>query len=266
MLLESLSDERAVSSPDDDLDNTLRAGPTLLLPEQNRSVAFMHSPIFREWLIRKDSYALLVNGNANHVARRSAMTFVAAKLADSLYRCQHLQKKDDKTKLIALHFFGGEHVDCCEDVDASPAGVLCSLLTQLVKQHASFQLAHVMRHTPNCCDTEELLHLFAALLKQLPEAVTVFCIIDGLSYYNDKARAEDTATLIRGLARLTHLIQGKDGRKRCTFKLLLTAAKRLQSSGVDCLAEDQILTLPPQVSNQGGFTALKWEVDSQNLL
>jgi hypothetical protein len=258
-LIESLTDERSISTSLEDLNNILPIGRTLPLAEQNRAVALMQSTRFHEWFLSAVSSGLIVNGNCNYVQRQSPMSFVAAKLASSLYKSVASWKSDSPAKLIVLHFFCGEHVDGYDDVDASPAGLLCSLLRQLVRQHASFKLAKIIQKTIlDSSDVNQLLDIFSTLIRQLPENVVLFCIIDGLSYYDDQMRGEETSSLIKRLASLS---TSKDERKRCVFKLLLTTSRRLMSTAVDeCFGWDEILTLQARVPNKGGFTDLKWEL------
>lgn len=259
-LIESLTDERSISSSLEDLNNILGIGRTLPLADQNRAVALMQSTRFHEWFLSAVSSSLIVNGSCDYVQRESPMSFVAAKLASSLYKSVASWKSDSPAKLIVLHFFCGKHVDGCNDVDASPAGLLCSLLRQLVRQHASFKLAKIMQQKTilDSSDVNQLLDIFSTLIRQLPENVVLFCIIDGLSYYDDQMRGEETSSLIKRLASLS---TSKEGRKRCVFKLLLTTSRRLMSTAVDeCFGWDEILTLQARVPNKGGFTDLKWEL------
>lgn len=175
--------------------------------------------------------------------RRSPVSFVSAKLADSLRT---------KGPLIGLRFFCGEHVDESRDPDASPPGMMNSLLAQLLEQYNEFDLADIpsLKKVKND-NVEGLCRVFGKLVAQLPKQTILFCIIDAVSYYEDSDRRTEILAAIKALLHLA----AKD--LNCVFKLLLTSPGR--SRHVYKLFDKQdIFELPTYCSNQGGFTSLQW--------
>ncbi|KAL7944128.1 hypothetical protein V8C42DRAFT_96765 [Trichoderma barbatum] len=86
--------------------------------------------------------------------------------------------------------------------------------------------------------------------------MTVFCIIDGLSYYLDNNETtKDAENLIHQLLKLARI---KTYKRHCTFKLLVTAPKRLHMDGLNDLDSYEVLTLPEALPFPGGFTEMKW--------
>ena len=238
-VLESLSYESDV--PSRDVQNCLRLAGTLSIDDQNRAVALMRSPKLRSWLTSISSATLLLNGNSKPV-RRSPVSFVCAKLADSL-------RTDGP--LIELHFFCGEHVNESQDSDAHPPGMMNSLLAQLLEQF-EFDLADVrnLGEVKND-DVAGLCKVFRKLVMQLPSQSILFCIIDAVFYYEDADRCEELFTAIKAL----HRLAAKD--LDCIFKLLLTSPRRSRHV-CKLFGKHEIFDLPSYCPNQGGFTALQW--------
>lgn len=251
--LSRLSFETHFDSPKRDLKRNLALFFELDDDDQDRAVHLMQSTRFESWLTSIKSSALLINGNAPVPAgnRGGPLSFVAAKILDSL------QKVSNKSAsgIIRLHYFCDEHVDQSKDPDASPSGLMNSLLAQLLTGYEDFDLSTV--HNLKNVDTEStraLCKLFAKLVSQLPEEILVFCVIDGLSHYDDEERRGDREELLDRLTALTRRNKQGGG---CKFKLLLTARNRLYS---DCLETKEVFTLPSVVERGDGFTAMKWNV------
>ena len=241
-VLESLSYGSDV--PSRDVQNCLRLAGTLSIDDQNRAVALMRSPKLRSWIKSTSSAALLLNGNSK-VVRRSPVSFVSAKLADSLRT---------EGPLIALRFFCGEHHNESQDPDASPPGMMNSLLAQLLEQYNDFNLADV-RHLDKVKndDVASLCKVFGKLVAQLPPQIILFCIIDAVSYYEDTDRRAELLAAIGSLLRLA--ANDSD----CVFKFLLTSPGRSRHV-CKLFDKHEIFDLPAYCPNQGGFTALQWGV------
>ena len=240
-VLESLSYESDV--PSRDVQSCLRLAGTFSIDDQNRSVALMTSPKLRSWLTSPSSAALLLNGNSK-VVRRSPVSFVSAKLADSLRT---------KGPLIGLRFFCGEHVNESRDPDASPPGMMNSLMAQLLEQYNGFDLTDIrnLKKVKND-NVESLCKVFAKLVSQLPEQTILLCIIDAISYYEDSGRRQEILAAVGALLRLA----AKD--LNCVFKLLLTNPGRCRHV-CELFDKQEILDLPSYCPHQGGFTALQWD-------
>ncbi|MCJ1401380.1 hypothetical protein MMC11_004592 [Xylographa trunciseda] len=253
-LMQCLSYDK--DSPQADVAANVKLAFTLPLGDQNRSVYVMRSQKLMAWLSRVSSAALLVNGHCVDVQRRSPLSFVCAKLADSLQRVQH------ENNVLAMQFFCGEHVRWQDDSDNTPSGIINSLLGQLLKHCKRFNLdlSNVMKlGSFRKDDVDALCKRFQKVLAKLPRQTVVFAIVDGLSYYaDDPEREEETDKLLGLLISLT-----KSSRKhsnRCIFKLLLTAPKRLRTAAIDELDEDEMLEVPERLPMGGGFTDMQWSL------
>jgi hypothetical protein len=230
----------------------------LSLEDQDRAVYMMQSGPLQNWLQATNSSALLVNGGAYSSGQRSPLSFVCAKLSNALRQARKHGSVALESMIIDLHFFCGEHVNWRDSLDNGPAGVLNSLLAQLLTRYTLFDVS-LIKHLKKLesDDTKALGNLFGKLLTQLPSKKMVFCIIDGLSFYEDEERMEDCEQLLRRLISLTRRLES-DG--SCIFKLLLTAPTELRLNAVDKLDEEEILRIPEGLEKGGGFTDMKWEM------
>ncbi|MCJ1395786.1 hypothetical protein MMC18_008672 [Xylographa bjoerkii] len=239
-------------SPQVDVVANLNIALTLSLKDQDRSVHMMRSQKLVAWLSTLNSATLLVNGHCVDVHRRSPLSFVCAKLADSLQRVRH------KNNVFVLQFFCGEHVRWQDDLNNTPSGIIKSLLRQLLKQckHLDLSSATKLGHFSNN-DMNAICKRSQKILTRLPRQTVVFAIVDRPSYYaDDPEREEETDRLLGWLISFT-----KPRRKHssgCIFKLLLTAPKRLRTSAVDELYKDEILDVPERLPTGGGFTGMQW--------
>lgn len=242
-VLKSLSYESDV--PSRDVQSCLRLAGTLSLDDQNRAVALIRSSSLHRWLTSPSSANLLLNGNSK-VVRRSPVSFVCAKLADSLRT---------KGPLIGIRFFVGEHVNQSRDPDASPPGMLNSLIAQLLEQYNNFDLVDIreLKNVQNN-SVESLCKVFGKLVAQLPKQTILFCIIDAVSYYEDTSRREEILAAIGSLRRLAAK------RLDCVYKLLATSPGRSRHV-CKLFDKEEILELPSYCPNEGGFTALKWGIN-----
>ncbi|MCJ1385116.1 hypothetical protein MMC17_008235 [Xylographa soralifera] len=233
VLLSYLSYDK--TSPQVDVAANIQLALTLPLRDQTRSVYVMRSQKLVAWLSTVASATLLVNGHCADVQRRSPLSFVCAKLTDSLQRAQH-------DNVLSVQFFCGEHVRWQDDPDNTPSGIMNSLLGQLLKHCKHLDVSSVTKlgdFANNHVD---------AVCKRFKKVLSNFL----------DTREEDTDRLLRLLIRLA------DSRKKqssgCIFKLLLTAPKRLRTGAVENLGEDEILDVPERLPKGGGFTDMQWSL------
>jgi len=153
---------------------------------------------------------------------------------------------------MVIHFFCGEHIAAATDENANPMAMMNSLLAQLLTQYPDFEisgqdLAEVSRDT-----LENVARLFRKLIRQLPPSTMLFCVVDGMSLYEDSGRLEETEFVMR---ELTTLAEKQDGP---VFKLLLTSATRIKHPP-EILGQDEILAVLRNVPPQSQFSPSKWD-------
>ena len=159
---------------------------------------------------------------------------------------------------LLLAFFCGEHLQK-DDPDNGPAGMMRSLLAQLLLAYRDFDLRTIQRMQHLDYDNvNDLCDMFDLLITQLPPYILVFCILDAISFYEDSATVcEEASIIVRALVDVGE-------QTRCTFKLLLMSSWNSRILYKDMLDQQDVIWMPAKVPAQGGFTAMKWNasVDS----
>jgi hypothetical protein len=248
-LLRHLGYQRHVTQAD--RDTNLSQIQTFTLSDQNRAVYIMQSPVLQSWLNVPESSVLLINGNMSHSSmHHTPISFVSAKLADALHQ-------SSTPALMNLHFFCGEHDGWRENPDDGPAAVWNSLLAQLLLQYDQFNFEELEQMSQlETSDVAALGRAFERCLRKLPRGSLMFCIVDSVALYDDDRR--DEAELL--VARLIRLVRVSADRG-FVFKVLLTAATRLDLDAVDSLDEEsEVLHVPDRLNSGNGFSDLEWEV------
>ena len=239
-VLTALNHEKDISQ--NDLANSLRGLNSLSRPEQDRAVWTMKSSLLRNWLLSTTSSALLINGSAPLTRAKSPITFVCARLIDSLQL--------NETFLV-LHFFCGQHLSAATDPNADAFGMMNSLLAQLLILYPDFEISHQDLTDVQSGTMDSVLALFEKLVAQLPATVFVFVIVDGISLYEDIARLAETRTVMERLMRLV-----RDEGMGSVFKLMATSPTRIRSlpEGVE---DHEVLSVPREVPQQSGLSVLR---------
>lgn len=203
----------------DDVQAILRIAWALPRAAQDRAVSLMQSPILHAWITSTKSIALFVNGNHDTSARQSPLSFVCAKLMDSI----HPTTNDGHHKphaIIAQAFFCGQHLSS-KDPDAGIAAIVRNLLAQLLTANNEFELSTVRQLLgidPD--DVVGLCAVFSELILQVPQKTMVFCMIDAMTFH------EDSSLCCKEAVNVVHMLLGLVQQcigGHCTFKVLLTA-------------------------------------------
>lgn len=141
------------------------------------------------------------------------------------------------------------------DPAAGPAGMIRNLLAQLVLNYRAFHLTTLKRLLDiDPSNIRELCIVFADLIKQLPQRFLIYCIIDGLTLYEDSpTRCEDGAEALQILLNAMETCKTKG----CIFKILVTCPgnSRALYRNFD---EEEIIWMPEKVESYGGLTEVKW--------
>ena len=218
---------RAVSATADDLERSpprqrrrpptrigytlpeLRLIYTLSLESQDQAVALIASPRLQAWLTQPSSSMLLVNGQMfsnDAEALQSPLSYFCARLIDNVLNSSQYGGSSVASQPLGLRWFCGMPTSMKKDDYASPAGILISILSQLIHQIVESP-APVTLTDVSILDKlvreEDLLCMFERLVGVLPAGTVLFCVLDGLSYYEDKKRGKDCMDLLTMLAKLT---------------------------------------------------------------
>ena len=128
-----------------------------------------------------------VNGNYDGAARQSPLSYVCTKLIDSI--CAWTDGMRPKyPSILAQAFFCGQHMEL-DDPESGPCGMMRSLLSQLILSYKAFNLPSLEALSSlNSDDVQELTGAYSLLIEKLPRRCFVFCIIDGISVYEDSPK------------------------------------------------------------------------------
>lgn len=223
-----------------DIQKAIAEGLAFSLPVQERAEYLMASPKFKAWFTARYSQVMLVNGNADD-DRLSPMSFACGLLANSLFSC---------AGPITLSFFCGLHTDSRNN-ETGARPMLASLICQLLNRYQGFDLSFLVPgQVPELEDheTDTLCNLFVALIQQLPPKKVIFCIIDGISFYENGDKRKDCCKVIAAIA---DLVEDPE-QTQAVFKFLITSPS-ISRWSTKCLARKDVYNLPEaiELTNQG---------------
>jgi hypothetical protein len=206
---------------------------------QERAQIFMTNSRLKTWLTSPESSVLLVNGNGVR-EKLSPLTLACGMLARSL------QSFDGG---ISLFYFCGMHSEAGDDEEVVQT-MLAHLVDQLLNSFPTFDLEFVKitqrLKDIKTHDLNALCYVFDGLVRQLSDDQIVFCLIDGITFYEYGKRSKSTRQVISMIVSLADECNA-------VFKLLITSSTK--SISIDSLIPKQdILNLKPgstRLSDQG---------------
>ncbi|KAI0470355.1 hypothetical protein F4859DRAFT_486496 [Xylaria cf. heliscus] len=193
-----------------DIEHILRTRELIPNDDRARTERLLTTRRFRSWIVEPSSQELLIHGDFNGTLYVSGLSWLCCYLLQALQQTRHLH---------SLTFFCGRHLDTT-DAHTGGYGIIRSLLSQLLQQQQQIY----MSIQPNSWklvqagDIQHLCLLFESILRQFPPDSVVFCIIDGIKYYERDEYLQHMSEVLRFLLDLT---QG--GRLQCVFKILVTS-------------------------------------------
>lgn len=222
-----------------DIQTTIAEGRASNLALQERAEYLLGGAEFKAWFTARDSRVMLVNGNSDD-ERISPMSFACGLLANSLL---------SYSGPITLAFFCGLHTSS-RDAEIGPRPLVASLICQLLKQYQAFDLSFLLPEQQAALEDYEikiLCHLFVALVQQLPSGQVLFCIIDGISFYESRDKRNDTTKIIKAIAKL---VEGEEAQAVLKFLVVSPSISRWSTKS---LARRVVYVLPEtiEVTNQG---------------
>jgi len=174
------------------------------------------------------------------------MSFVCAKLSDSV------GWTEAPYPMLAIHFFCGENINRMADTNASLQGMLNSLLAQLLAQHPNVNITPELLASVQNDNIDSLCDLFDQCVRQLPRGGILFCVVDGISWYEDTKRRTDVQKAFERIASLT-----EPKSTGCIVKFLVTSPTKMRYMPGNGAGKG-VLLVPGRLPPQGGFTNMKW--------
>ncbi|KAK7915164.1 hypothetical protein PG985_012867 [Apiospora marii] len=194
----------------------------------DRTEVIMPTPQFRNWLVNASSQELLIHGNSDPLPV-SPLTLFCALLVQNLRRLDNFW---------TLAFFCGCHP--YEEYGGART-LIASLISQLLRKRP-FDLSFIQHdhvYQMDLGNVKTFCFVFGQLVQQIDPDDTVFCIIDGINFYEGRAELlEDTADTIRFLLDLTH--------GHTVFKILLSSPSNTEDVR-KAIRDDDYLSLQRDV-------------------
>ncbi|KAI0105544.1 hypothetical protein GGR51DRAFT_519723 [Nemania sp. FL0031] len=185
---------------------------------QGKAQWLLKTPEFNSWMQDRRPSILLADGaTIGHVLVVSPMSSLCAALVSGL--------DDESSRTITLSFIAGLHVgtDPTSRSLDGPQGMMRSLVVQLLcssllKPHLEFLTPESLEVYHND-DLKSLCNLFVRLVQQLPSGIDVFCIIDGISWYEQNPWKKG---LLSVTGMFEYLMTQLDPRETAILKVLMT--------------------------------------------
>ncbi|KAL8911281.1 MAG: hypothetical protein Q9171_003528 [Xanthocarpia ochracea] len=208
---------------------------------QARAHWLLSNPRFEHWLTADDPQALLVDGRGDGLKKISPMSYLCALLSTSL---QHTEP------VVSFTFFCGLHVAEMDPI-RGPTGIVRSLVRRLLEvQYFDLDFIDLgFEEQLRQYNMESLLNLICFLFEQLPEGLVLFCVIDGVTFYESAGQINELETIIDFLVDLT--------KRRDTgpvFKLLLTSP-RIHRCATPYFSHDDRIAVPDNADHGRFLTA-----------
>lgn len=222
-----------------DVDKAISVGKSSNNTFQERAQALMGHTRLKAWITNAKSQMLLVNGNGCP-EKTSPMTLACGMLARSL---------ESFEGAFSLVFFCGMHSETANN-EEGPELMLAYLIHQLLTSCQTFDLDFILKSQKRQDiidhDIDTLCFIFDGLVRQLAKDQIVFCLIDGITFFEYRKRKESARQAISTIVDLVEECN-------CVFKLLVTGSTR-SIVVYHLFSKDNILNLkaePIRQSDQG---------------
>ncbi|KAL7935747.1 hypothetical protein V8C35DRAFT_298145 [Trichoderma chlorosporum] len=175
---------------------------TLLDKDVVQAEQIVHTQVFRNWIVSPGSAKLMIHWDfqpPKTVAGISPLSLFCSTITKGLRT---------KQRIASILWFCGRHTDANEaGQQVGGHSMLSSLIDQLLRQHTfdtrslsgSFNIDRLQQN-----DFNELLRLLEWLVKELPNTMTVFCIIDGVALFERKEHWEKSAPVFLKIVSLAN--------------------------------------------------------------
>ncbi|KAK3371796.1 hypothetical protein B0T24DRAFT_680811 [Lasiosphaeria ovina] len=200
---------------------------------------------FKDWIGLLTSTRLLIHGDLG-MKSTTALSVFCATLAQAL---------SGRARMVTLVWFCGRHARPRDKTYAGGAAMIRSLTAQLLcQQRLDTRLMlrdiHFNPALVRARDIRQLIVLFGWLVRQVPEDVTLFFLVDGISFYERPEFRDGMADVLASIAHLS-----MDESVAATIKLLVMSP--VATKDVRCAFNDDDLILSMQgLTERGEGTGL----------
>ena len=192
------------------------------------------------WITSPTSDLFLINGNEHRHEYTSPVSVYCGMLTRAL---------QSQAPRIVLYWYCGLNAN--EDIVGMLGNVIGQLLEKIETGSSARKSIKKVWYADFVPDDQAVLFgLFRKILKQQLKTASVFCILDGVSFYEDNHRAQSFGELVEDLA----TIVGEAQKSRFIFKVLLTSPSRSEfaesAANAITYGSIEVLDMPNFVHNE----------------
>ncbi|KAK6207240.1 hypothetical protein LQW54_007324 [Pestalotiopsis sp. IQ-011] len=198
----------------DDMAHVVGQMELRLHEDGGRTQQLLDNHLFRQWMGRGGSSRLLVHGEYQPPHDVSPLSVLCTILSYTF-------RDPGVPRTIGLVFFCGRHQKW--DMFQGASALIRSLIAQLMTQFGFGSIpASPDIHLKDIEgeDLDKLCEPFSILVRKLPSNMRIFCLIDGISLYENDIFLHEMSTAVMSLVRMADQLLG---RHEPTFKLLITS-------------------------------------------
>ncbi len=234
--------------------HVMRRGKSLDSGAIGQAAVMIKTPQVEQLLHAPQSGIVLVEGcgdRSQATTRISPISYVCATLAQALRASDTTGPNAGSTNVV-LVFFCGQHVVNNDDLQG-PQGLIRSLLAQLIlilvqnEWMSETAPIKIPQEVTGSLSLEDDCWLFYQLLGLIPRQTSVFCLVDGISYYERECWRRDYDLAIDVFAKII-----SDEKLGICVKLLMTSPTT--SNWLSNLAPHQRVTLRSVRVGAGALT------------
>lgn len=224
---------------DSDLQEVKELGSTLSQRDKRKADQVLQMDIFTQWMRSLKPAKLLIHGVFRGSRTVSPLSLLTATLTETV--------RTDQIQFVSLVFFGGRHSDRDEDAFSGGEALIQSFIYQLLQQQPHMIISpspwELDMERVRQGDLQQLCQLLNLLIHRLPEEVTLFCLIDGMVYYERDEFIDETQYVLTELTRLVG-----DPTIQANVKLLVTSPWRTEMARQFFLEDHEILHMEGMTS------------------
>jgi hypothetical protein len=191
---------------------TTRQGIHFSAAEKPRTSWLVKNELLRDWITSPTSDLFLINGNEGRHEFTSPVSVYCGMLIRAL---------KSQPPRVVLYWYCGLHVK--ESISAMLRNLIGQLLYHFEEDKSSPNPEQKVWYAGLVCnDSNSLFRLFRTILKHQLKSVSVFCVLDGISFYEGSYRGKELGELIAAFEALIYEAQ----ESKSIFKVLLTSPDR----------------------------------------
>lgn len=202
-----------------DLQKVKDLGCTLSQKDKKKADQVLQTGCFTQWMRSLQPTKLLIHGVFRGRRTVSPLSLLTAKLTEAV--------RADQLRFVSLVFFCGCHVDREEDKFSGGRALIQVLISQLLQQQPHMNISpfpwELSMDRVHQGDLQQLCQLLNFLVHHLPGQITLFCIVDGMVYYERDEFIDEMHYVLTEIMRLVG-----DPTIQANVKLLITSPWRTE--------------------------------------